>query len=174
MYEINDTVLYGGHGVCRIVEIEERDLCGNRMEYYILKPVYDEKSTVFVPVHNEALTTKMRRILSVDEIYALIASMPNEDSKWIENENERKEKYREIISCGDRIQLIRAIKALYQHQQEQQARGRKLHLADERFFKEAEKMLYDEFALVLHIKPEQVFPFIQEQIHVSKNRQPVQ
>ena len=60
------------------------------------------------------------------------------------------------------------IKALYYHQQEQHAKGRRLHTADEHFFREAEKLLYDEFALVLHIKPEQVLPFIMEQVEIQE------
>ena len=31
-------------------------------------------------------------------------------------------------------------------------------------------MLYDEFALVLHIEPNQVLPFIQEQIEVEERK----
>ena len=59
----------------------------------------------------------------------------------------------------------------YQHKREQEQKGRKLHISDERFFREAEKMLYDEFALVLHIQPDQVLPFILEQIQLAgKNR----
>ena len=42
--------------------------------------------------------------------------------------------------------------------------GKHLRAADERFFKEAERMLYDEFALVLGMEPEEVLPFILERI----------
>ena len=87
---------------------------------------------------------------------------------WIENENQRKEAYREIIARGDRTELVKMIKTLYLHQQQRQAIGKKLHIADERFFKEAEKMLYDEFALVLNIKQEEVLPFILEQIELNE------
>ena len=52
------------------------------------------------------------------------------------------------------------IKALYIHKQQQKQRGRKLHLADEKFLRDAEKMLYDEFAYVLEISPNEVLNFI--------------
>ena len=67
------------------------------MEYYVLKPIYNDTSTIYVPVHNEKLTGKMRRILSAEEIYRLIRSMPDVDSEWVENEAERKETYKEIL-----------------------------------------------------------------------------
>lgn len=160
MYEIGDTVLYDTQGVCRIAQITEKDFNGKRLSYYVLKPVYDEKSTVFVPVDNESLTQRMRRILSEEEIHALIRSMPQEDAHWIEDENERKQAYKEVLAQGDRVKLIQTIKALYLHREKLRTQGKKLHVADERFFKEAEKLLYDEFAHVLHIAREEILPYI--------------
>jgi CarD family transcriptional regulator len=157
-------VLYGVQGLCRIAEISERDFTGKRTEYYVLKPVYDEKATIFIPVQNEALIQKMRRILSSDEIYDLIRNMPAEETIWIENENARRERYKQILSGGDRAELIQLIKTLYQRQQSQKAKGKKLHVTDDRFMREAEKMLYEEFAHVLNISPEQVLPFIIDHI----------
>lgn len=168
MFEINDSVLYGSHGVCKIAEISEQNFGGATKKYYILKPVHNSGSTVYVPADSEALTSKMRRVLSTEEIYSLIRDMPDEELFWVENESERKEHYREVLTKGDRRELIQMIKALYQHQEEQVAKGKKLHVADERFFKDAEKLLYEEFALVLHIKPSQVLPFILEQIQLKE------
>jgi len=167
MYQINDLVLYGMDGVCKVEAITEQSFHGTTREYYVLKPLSKNAATIYVPTENEALKQKMRRVLSKEEIYALIRTIPTQESLWIEDETERKERYREILACGDRIQMVRMIKSLYLHQQEQQKKGRKLHLSDERFFKEAERILYDEFALVLNIRPEQVLPFIAEEIHIE-------
>lgn len=168
MYQLNDTILYGGHGVCKIADITKKALGGTMTDYYVLKPVYHESSTIYVPMKNKTLTEKMRRVLSADEVYRLISAMPFEDSIWVEDENERKERYREILAHGDRLELMRMIKTLYMRQGQQQEKGRRLHISDERFFKEAEKLLYDEFALVLNLKPEQVLPFILAQIEVDE------
>lgn len=167
-FEVNDSVLYGAEGVCRITEICEQDFLGKRARYYVLKPVYMPGSTIFVPVDNPVLVAKMRRILSPDEIRGLIKTMPDEAMLWIDNDNARRERYREILQSGDRAQLVGLIKALYCRQQEQQAKGRKLHAADERYLHEAEKILYEEFAHVLRIKRDEVLPFIMEQIQVKE------
>ena len=90
--------------------------------------------------------------------------MPDEQAHWIENDEERKTAYRETLSTGDRPGLIRMIKSLYLRQKEMKGNGKHLRAADERFFKEAERMLYDEFALVLGMEPEEVLPFILERI----------
>ena len=164
MIQLGDTVLYGSEGVCTVAEITELDFGGKPARYYLLKPVYNPNSAVYVPVENEKLTAKMRRVLSVEEIRAVVHAIPREESLWIEDEEERKAVYRDILQRGDRLELARIIKALYFHEQEQRAKGKHLHAADERFFKEAEKMLYHEFALVLNISPDEVVPFLFQQI----------
>ena len=42
--------------------------------------------------------------------------------------------------------------------------GKKLHTSDEQFFREAEKVIYDEFALVLNLRYDEVLPFIVKEI----------
>ena len=42
-----------------------------------------------------------------------------------------------------------------------------MHVVDERFFKEAEKILYEEFAFVLNIKIEEVLPFIKDRLGIE-------
>ena len=167
-YTVGDMVLYSVHGICRIEDKTQRDFGGQKQEYYMLKPVYTPDSTFFVPVNNENLVSKMRQILSGEEIKKLIRAMPGENFSWIEEEAARKERYQQILSDGDRTELVRMIKALYFHQQEQQKNGRRLHITDERFMKEAEKMLYEEFAYVLNIRKDQVLPFILNQVQVAE------
>ena len=169
MLQINDTILYGAEGACTVADITEQEVGGKTVRYYVLQPIYNPRSTVYVPVDNPILTAKMRRVLSKEEILRIIEDMPNQPSQWIEDEEQRKETYRDILRRGDRIELVRMIKALYDHQQVQRQKGKHLHAVDEYLFKEAEKMLYDEFALVLGIKPDQVVPFITHQITLPEN-----
>lgn len=164
MFQKNDMVRYGAHGVCKIEDITEKSFNGATIQYYVLRPVYNDTSTIYVPLGNQALTQNMRRVLSETELLALIQTMPQEESLWIENEEMRKTRYQEILAGGNRADLIRMLKALYLHQREQQEKGRRLHMSDDHFFKEAEKMLHEEFALVLGIPREQVLPYILEQL----------
>ena len=164
MFQKDELILYGTQGVCRIVDICERAFGKMKNTYYVLAPVYDPRSTVYVPTDREALVAKMRRVLSKKEIVALIRSMPEEKPAWVEDESLRREQYRAVLAAGDRAELVRVIKALYLHRQKQQENGKKLHLADEVFLKEAEKLLYDEFALVLGLSREEVIPYITREI----------
>lgn len=164
MYNINDAVVYASYGVCRIKAIESRDFSGEPKEYYILQPVGDSRNTFYIPTDNEALKEKMRRIYTREEVEELISVMPDEDFIWIENEPQRKEAYRQIIENGDRHELVKLIKTLYIHRQELEAMHKKLHSSDERFLRDAENMLYDEFAFALGISRDEVLPYIKEKL----------
>ena len=168
MFSVGDTVVYGSQGVCRIEGTQSKKIRGEYVDYIVLKPVYDQNSTVFVPKNNEELLAKMREILSADEIYRIISELPERDPIWIDDDNIRKAKYQEMIDEGDRRKIMLIIKTLYRHKLEQEEKGRRLHQADEFILRQAEKLLHDEFALVLDIRPDEVVPFIMEQIDVHK------
>lgn len=164
MYKINDTIMYGSQGACKIIAIEQKKICSKTCDYYVLQPTDGSKCTIYAPVGNEEIEKKMRRLLSAEEIYDIIDSMPDAECIWIDDEKQRKERYKKFIADGDRTQLVRMIKEIYIHKQELKSMRKKLHVSDEKFFKEAEKMLYNEFAAVLNIKPNEVLSFITDKI----------
>lgn len=167
MYNVNDTVVYGSQGVCKIVSMEKKNLGGEMKEYFVLKPIYDDRNTIFVPVDNAMLYSRLHHLLSSDEINKIIDEIPNEDFIWSDNENERKGLYKRVLSSGNREDVSKIIKTLHHHREEQQKTGKKLHSSDEYFLKEAEKLFYDEIATVLDIQPEEVQPFIFERIQAA-------
>lgn len=171
MFKVNDTIMYGTQGICKIVEIAEKDFMGAKKEYYVLKPINNEGATLFAPKDNEKIEAKMRRILSKEEIYKLIEAMPYEEANWVSNENERREKYKGIIACGDHVELIKMIKALYFHKEEREMDGKHLYLSDERFLKEAERILYDEFQYVLKIQKDELMNLMFKRVESAKGSQ---
>ena len=161
MYKVNDAVIYASYGVCIVKSVEKRDFTGKDVEYYILQPVSDQKSTFYVPTDRE---DKLKKVLSPQEVSELISDMPQEECQWISDDYQRKDTFRKIIEGGDRHQLISMIKAIYLHRQQIASTTRKLHSADERFLSDAEDMLYDEFAYVLEIPREKVPDYIREHV----------
>ncbi|MBQ8550372.1 MAG: CarD family transcriptional regulator [Clostridia bacterium] len=160
MFDIGDTVLYGATGVCKIDSTVEREIFGEKKEYFVLKPISQDKSTVFVPTDNEALRAKMRKILSADEIDDIIKEVKTLPDIWEENDALRREMYSEIIHSGDRKKVMLLIRTLYTVQQQRYKEGKRLHLSDDRFLSEAERLLYDEFSTVLGIENSDVVPYI--------------
>ena len=164
MFQVDDIVIYGVHGVCKIENIETKQFMGEKKEYYVLRPVSDEAATLFAATQSEKVLSKMRKILSREEVFHLIETMPEQDYIWYENENERKEQYKKLIAKGDHKELIGMIKAIYLQKQKREAEGKHLYISDERFFKEAERILYDEFQYVLNIEKTELLPLILSKI----------
>ena len=102
----------------------------------------------------------MRKILSADEAKDLIASLPMEPMTWITNDRERQMAYKDIILTGKPEEVFRMVSTLYNKQKDQLAIGKKLHASDERFLRDAEKMLFNEIGYALKIKPQEVLSVI--------------
>ncbi|GHU71194.1 CarD family transcriptional regulator [Clostridia bacterium] len=165
MFNVGDTVLYGSNGVCRIIGIEDKCVEGITRHYYVLRPEFDSDSTIhYLPTDNEKAVGKLKRVLSAEEITKLIQSMPTFEADWIADDKTRRASYKEILAKGDRVELIRMIKSLYARQQTQQEKKLKFSPTDEKFMRDAEKRLYEEFAHVMNIEPDQVMDFIAKQI----------
>jgi CarD family transcriptional regulator len=151
MFQINDVIIYCAQGVCEIVGVEEKTIGGVTRRYFVLKPIKDQAATIYAPTDNAHVLKKMRRLLTVREINDLIDSMPDEKTVWISDVNARKECYKELLAGGDHARLIQMIKAIYAHKKEREAAGKRLHMMDEHFFKDAEQILYNEFQYVLKL-----------------------
>lgn len=159
-----DTVVYGASGICRIDEITSQSFCGELREYYVLCSLYSVGEKVFVPTDNAVLTGRMVPVLTKEQIEEVLAGAGRNAPDWIESDEERKARFDEILCSGDRQALIGMVRTLHTHKEKQEKRGRKLHIADERCFREGEKRISEEFAYVLQIEPSQVGEYIRARI----------
>ena len=149
MFSVGQNVLYGTNGVCVVEDITEKQVGKVSMEYYVLKPLASDSSTLFVPTHNEELVKRIRDILNKDSIDSILANLPD-IGEWNENKQERSDDFKSIIAGGDCVELIRLIRLIHAHELSQTANHKRLHVSDERFMKEATKMVCEEFSIVLH------------------------
>ncbi|MGI5957946.1 MAG: CarD family transcriptional regulator [Massiliimalia sp.] len=169
-FQTGDLVVYGTNGVCKITEIVSRTFYQISKQYYVLHPIHDPKEVIYIPVDSKASLQKMRPVLSSQEIYDLIHQMPNtQPCDWVDNDNQRKRRFQEILSRGSRTELMQMIRTLYHQQQKRISAGKKLSSSDEHFFHEAENLLYEEFAVSLHLKQDQVLPFLIEQFRLQQS-----
>ena len=99
MYAAGQTVLYGANGVCRISEITTRRIGKETIEYYVLKPMGAQASTVYVPTKNEELVGRMRAVMTESEIRALLSA--DSSLRWIDNNAERFEFFHAVLARGD-------------------------------------------------------------------------
>lgn len=165
MLAIGSQVIYGIHGVCNIVDVEIRTVDRKKVEYFVLTPSEQPNARFYVPMHNEVALSKLRPLLSREELETLLASEEAHKSCWINDENRRKLKYRELINSADRAALISMIRALHQHREDQLSAGRKFHICDDNFLRDAKKILTSEFSLVLGISPGEVAEYIEKRLN---------
>lgn len=165
MYQIGDQVVYGIHGVCCVVEQEERVIDRKRVTYLVLEPVGQDGSRYLVPTHNAAAMAKLRKKLSREELEDLLKSETIRVDGWITDKNQRKQMYRELISSGDLAKLMQMVHTLYRHKNAQAAAGRKVHLCDENFLRDAEKLLASEAAIVLGMEYDQARKYLKENLN---------
>jgi len=164
MFKVNDVVVYGSQGVCEIIGIEDQKIGREIKKYFVLKPKNDKGATCYVPTWNEKAWSKMRKVMTKKDIDALIDSMPNKKPTWIANENERKEAYKQILASGDQAAIISMVQALFFHKKEREAEGKRLHMSDEHFMKDAEQILYNEWQYVLNVDKAGLMAYIFERI----------
>ena len=97
MFCVGQTVLYGSNGVCTIDEVTEKRIGKSKMEYYVLRPVCTNTSTLFVPTSNEKLVSKIRCVLTKDEANRILGALPAFD-EWNDNKLERSDNFRVVAA----------------------------------------------------------------------------
>lgn len=164
MFQVNDVIVYGNHGVCRVTKIGTLALSMVDKEklYYSLCPVYQKETIIYAPVDYNGKV--MRPVLSRQEAEELIDQIPQLDCVWVVNEKERETQYRETLKTCDCRELVKMIKTLYLRRQERLRAGKKMTALDERYFSMAEERLYGELAFALDMEREKVCRFITDSI----------
>lgn len=168
-FDIGEYVSYGINGMCNIEDIRPMQLSQSveKMMYYILRPESNPKSTIFVPVNNQKLVSKMREPMTKDEINAMLVRMKDRTLEWEKDVRFRTESFHEILNNGVNQDLILMIRCLYRKRQELVQLGKKLPARDSNTLKTAERLVEEEFAHVLHIKCEEVSDYIRDVLDPS-------
>ncbi len=152
--------MYGVHGICRVADVEQRMVDRKSVRYLVLEPRDQSGSRFLVPSENPNAMAKLRPVLSAAQVEELLASPEVRQDGWIADENRRKQYYRDVIGSGDRAALLRMVNTLHNHKTAQQAAGRKVHICDENFLRDAQRLLSTEFSQALGIAPSEVGDYV--------------
>lgn len=167
VFNIGEKVLYSVNGVCEITDITEKVFDKTVIRYYVLKPISNNEATLFVPVNNENLVRKMKRLMTCDQLDEVLNNVSVKDIEWNTNEAERKEEFRNIISFGNVSEILVLLKSIWLHRTVQSSMGRKLHISDEMFLREAEKIIKEEISTVIGVEQDAVIPYIKNKILIK-------
>lgn len=168
MYQIGETVMYPGTGVCRITDIvRQKFMRGEEKTYYVLKAVFEENSgtTIYCPVDSEAV--RLRPLLNREDIQRMLQSAPRQESLWVDNDTQRKKTFSAILKEGDQVKTLRMLMDIHHRQNEKQSEGKRLHAADEKIMQEAQKLLHQELACSLKMTVDDAEAFILRELKVE-------
>lgn len=155
MFKIGEVVVYGAQGVCKIDCIQTKQIGKQSADYYVLKPLFNENTSLFVPVENKILTAKVQSVLTLKEAKALVEAVPQISLLEFDNENQKREQYKNILASGNREALIALIKTICAEREVRRNTGKKLNINDEQTLRKAEALIYNELAFVYGVKPDE-------------------
>jgi RNA polymerase-interacting CarD/CdnL/TRCF family regulator len=76
VFKINEYIVYGNDGVCKVEGIGKPDFYDESSDkkYYMLKPVFCDNSIIYSPIDNSRVV--MRRVITKEEVQELINLIP--------------------------------------------------------------------------------------------------
>lgn len=164
MYAPGDRVLYGSHGVCQVVTLEERKVDRKMVTYLVLEPEGQASARFLIPTHSEKAMAKVSPVLTPESLEALLQSSEIRESLWETAENLRKNLFRDVLSGGDRVKLLQMLHTLYHHRAARLAEGKKFHQSDENFLRDGEKLISSEISWVLNMDATQAREYLREKL----------
>ena len=149
MFEIGDYVLNATNGICKISEIVELDMSGDKKlkSYFLLRPVEEENDRVYIPVDNA--DKRIRKVITQDEAKAVLDRVPEIEALVVNNEKERETRYKEAVRSCELDSVISLLKCLHIRNEQRAQAGKKATSVDERYGKMAEHNLNAELHLFL-------------------------
>lgn len=163
-FKKGEKVIYSVNGVCEITDITEKVFGKTVMRYYVLKPISNNEATLFVPVNNGNLVRKMKRLMTQSQLDKVLNDISAKEVEWNSNEVIRKEEFRNTISFGNISEILILLKSIWLHRRTQNSKGRKLHISDEMYLREAEKIIKEEISTVIGVEQDDVIPYVKNKI----------
>lgn len=125
----NEFVVYPSHGVGKIVNVEEQEVAGTKLELFVVAFEKD-KMTLRVPT-NKAIEVGMRSLSSPDEITYAMRTLKGKAKVKRAMWSRRAQEYEQKINSGDLISIAEVVRDLHRtdDQREQSYSERQLYEA---------------------------------------------
>ena len=165
MFQPGELVVYGATGVCRVESIDRPNLTGadRGKAYYQLKPLQQD-GVIYTPVENSKVS--IRPVMTREEANALIDQIPTIQAEVYRAPTIQAltQHYQSAVRSHDHKDLIQLMMSIYAKQKQAEAQKRRLGMVDERYMKQAERLLYGELSAALDIPFDQVQAYIAQRV----------
>jgi len=145
LYKIGDRVVYPMHGAGIIESIEEKEILGEKRQYYILKlPVGDMK--VMIPINN-CREIGLREVIDSDGVQKVMGILKEQSSNMSTNWNRRYRANLEKIKSGNIYEVAEVVRNLINRDRE-----KGLSSGERKMLENARQILLSELVLATELE----------------------
>jgi len=150
MFRIGDKAVYPGHGVGVIESIENKQISGRELMFYMLR-IVDSGMTIMIPRDN-AEAVGLRGVIRKLEIPKVIRILKNRDVEVdTQTWNRRYREYMEKINTGSIYEIAEVIRDLHLLRNEKE-----LSFGERKILETAKTFLVKELAIAQNVKETEI------------------
>lgn len=145
MYKIGDKVMHRQEGACFIREIVDMKMNNETKKYYLLVPLLNLKTNVYVSM-DKMKQKSIRPVIRLDEYQAAQLVMKNSPQQWDDNSKRRILSLTKIIAAFDFQEVLLTLACL-----RDQNEKKRLSSREDEILKTAQRLIFSEIAIMLNI-----------------------
>lgn len=153
MYSIQDYVVCGSSGVCRVEDICVPSYAVLKVPHYVLQPIYDHKTKVTIPA--EGGNARFRNPIDREEAEAFFTRFAQCELLFCSDNRYVAKFASEILSSGEWLRWLGLLKGFTQKNMQQKARGKTLTMREDSLYTRIKTLVMGELAFALGISPEE-------------------
>ena len=159
MFNIGDKIVYPMHGAGTIDAIEEKNILGEKQNYYIIKMPGEVK--VMVPT-DKAEEVGVRSVIGKDEAAKVMSVLGQNETEMSQNWNKRYRDNMDKMKSGDIYEVADVVRNLSFKQKE-----KGLSTGEKKMLNNAKQILVSELVLAEHASQEEVEQLVENKINIS-------
>lgn len=159
MFNVGDKIVYPMHGAGTIDAIEEKNILGEKQNYYIIKMPGEVK--VMVPT-DKAEEVGVRNIIGKDEAAKVMSVLGQNETEMSQNWNKRYRDNMDKMKSGDIYEVADVVRNLSFKQKE-----KGLSTGEKKMLNNAKQILVSELVLAEHASQEEVEQLVENKINIS-------
>lgn len=159
MFNVGDKIVYPMHGAGTIDAIEEKDILGEKQNYYIIKMPGEVK--VMVPI-SKAGDIGVRSVIDKTEAGKVLEVLEANETEMSNNWNKRYKENMEKMKSGSIYEVADVVRNLSYKQKE-----KGLSTGEKKMLNNAKQILVSELVLAEHASENEVENLIENKINLS-------
>ena len=159
MFNVGDKIVYPMHGAGTIDAIEQKDILGEKQDYYIIKMPGEVK--VMVPI-DKAAQIGVRNIINKEEAGKVLEVLEAGETEMSNNWNKRYQENMNKMKSGSVYEIADVVRNLSYKQKE-----KGLSTGEKKMLNNAKQILVSELVLAEHATEPEVEQLIENKINIS-------